>query len=327
MIWTIIIIVIVFILIRFVLSLTTDNNELKKQTIKDKFSILINYIDENFFSASGVIKTVDDRTLNIYHINGGRVIQLFYSSGNLNLSYKIQDESIKTITERNFPNVRSITAQQQKGMAQDFLTQIEKKLRAYSLLSDMSSTTNTWSIEEKTKYQITIAFYKFCFAKETGKVFLEDSEMRTLLSRGIALSIFEKEKTLLVVFKTFAKKTLGMEFGENSYNIYRINGFKFYLDVISWYVDENSHFEVLFNDVEHVKNEQGEDINVAEKFIVYMKDGISTAIFVTVYEPYSETHSIRMLHKDGSSNKLTFIHDNNKNEVYDYLCSFVIDKF
>ena len=66
MIWTIVIVIIGYILIRFFISLSKDNDDLQGRTLDDKFNVIVNMINDAAFNGRGSVTTLDKREFNIY---------------------------------------------------------------------------------------------------------------------------------------------------------------------------------------------------------------------------------------------------------------------
>ncbi len=186
-----------------------------------------------------------------------------------------------------------------------------------------------WIESDKTKFKISSIFYDFCFSKETAKIFLTDNSMTEYISRGLKISRFQLQKMNILesIFKINAKKIHRIELGESSYSFYTINNFKFFIDTQRISIDKSdSYFEILYNDFEDVKDENGNDMAIAKEFILYIKKFKPKAIFVLVYDPILRVYALRRVTEDGLSFKLTFINDNNSSESIDYLTDYVLKK-
>jgi len=329
MIWIIVIIVIVFIIGKFIGSLDADKKELNKEPLEQKFKILVGQINNRLYNNKGKVTVIDNRSFNLYEEGTNQIVQFFYSSGNLSLTWRWKRLVNETICNKNFSNVRDAGEQKQQQIFQTFVQaiayEIEKRENLDKMFFPEPPTVKVPSLES-TKFRINSLFYEYCFAPETAKIFLEENDMRLNITKAINMSIFEKEKTLESTFKIFLKKKYAIELGENSYSHYRYNGFRFFLDVQRFYIedsDENTFFEMLYNDFEGVKNEDGDEALIAKEFIVYVKDFFPVAIFVFVYDPNLETYAFRRVFGNGISSNIGFIEDDEGTEAMDFLKEYV----
>jgi hypothetical protein len=177
---------------------------------------------------------------------------------------------------------------------------------------------------EQTKFRISSMFYSFCFSSETAKNFLEESEFRQQISKGLMISLAEEKNVVEKIFKIFLEKKYNFVLGESSYGTYRLNGYKFYIDKITHRLDEiNTFFEILYNDIENVKDESGNDLAIAKEFILYVKRFKPMAIFVLVYDPIIEKYALRRVFENGTSINLFFLDDNEDSESFDFLTNYV----
>ncbi|HNP31802.1 MAG TPA: hypothetical protein PKN96_00765 [Flavobacterium sp.] len=181
---------------------------------------------------------------------------------------------------------------------------------------------------ENTKFKISSMFYNFCFSSETSKIFLEESDIRQQISEGLMASFVEEKNIIEKILKLFLKKKYDFVLGESSYGAYRLNGYKFRLDKITFRLDEISNFfEVLYNDIEDVKDESGNELAVAQEFILYVKNFKPSAIFILVYDPFIEKYAVRRVLENGTSIKLTFIENNEGSDCIDFLKDYVSRNF
>jgi hypothetical protein len=177
---------------------------------------------------------------------------------------------------------------------------------------------------QETKYKFSSMFYSFCFSDETAKIFLEESETRNQISRGLMASLLEEKNIIEKLFKIFLKKKYDFNLGENSYGKFTVNGFEFYIDKLTIRVNEiNTFFEVFYNDFEDVVDSSGDKMATAREFILFVKEFQPTAIFVLVYDPLLEKYALRRVLENGASIKLTFLDNNDGPECMDFLKDYV----
>ena len=177
---------------------------------------------------------------------------------------------------------------------------------------------------DKMKFKISSMFYDFCFSKKTAKLFLENNSMSKYIRTGFILYRFENETILEKILKDFLKHKYGFDLGKSSFNFYRQDGYKFYIDVSRFDVEEtNSHFEILNNDFEDVKNEDGFPMAIAKEFIVYCERNVPKSIFILVYDPIINRKVLRRLYENGKSKKLIFVDKDDETDGFNYLKEYV----
>jgi hypothetical protein len=181
----------------------------------------------------------------------------------------------------------------------------------------------------KTRHQFSSMFYNYCFSKENAKTFLVDNSLTEEFIKILKISRFQLEKVNLLemTFKIYVRKAYGIELGESSYGFYTIDNEKFFIDTQRIAVGESAepYFEILYNDLEDIKDEDGDSIAIAKEFILYVKHFIPKAIFVLVYDPILEIHVLRRVTEDGVSFKLTVINDNESPESIEFLKKYILD--
>lgn len=324
MMYAVLTIIILFVIARFLISLNKDKKELESQPLEIKFGKIIQVLDKKLFNGNGGVTVLDFRSLNIYNDDKTQIIQFFYSSSNLNLTWRSKLFGKEITVQKNIPNVNDWNLTLQEQIADSFINQIEMKVKAYKRLETISQNTSNQTAEEEAKFRINSLFYAFCFSAETAKIFLEENNMRKNVADAIYLSVLEKNKFLETAFKLFAKKIHGIELGESSFNFYRYNNFRFFLDVRREIIDGNStFFEILYNDLEGVKGDDGQEYAVAIEFIVYVKNMYPKALFVVVYDAILDCHALRQVYQDGKSAKITFLEDYEESGATEFLEEFI----
>lgn len=177
---------------------------------------------------------------------------------------------------------------------------------------------------EQTKFRISSMFYSFCFSSEIAKNFLGESEFSQQVSKGLMISFVEEKNVIEKIFKIFLEKKYDFILGESSYGTYRLNGYKFFINKLTSYLDGiDTFFEILYNDIENVKDESGNNLAIAKEFILYVERYKPVAIFVLVYDPIIEKYALRRVFENGTSTKLIFFDDNEGSDVIDFLTDYV----
>ena len=123
MVWIVILLIIVIIiLIKFNSSIVKDNQELSKEPLQYKFQYLFKDLIDIIYQGNGDIRVIDDRALNVFSHGALQIVQVFYSTGHLTLTWRKRDfYRGEVVFEKQYNNVRSISLQQQKEIAQNFV--------------------------------------------------------------------------------------------------------------------------------------------------------------------------------------------------------------
>jgi len=128
MIWTIIITLVVIILGKFLLSLNSDMEELNTRTISEKFEIIHNILNSNIFDGQAKITILDKRTFNLHREGDNKIIQFFYSTGNLEIKYRMKQLGGELTYPKDYPNLRHVSNEIQQSIAFDYIKYLKKKL-------------------------------------------------------------------------------------------------------------------------------------------------------------------------------------------------------
>lgn len=122
----IILIIVIIILVKYNSSIVKDNHELIKEPLQYKFKYLFQDLIDEIYQGNGKIKVIDDRALNLYSDGALQIVQVFYSTGHLTLTWRKRDfYRGEIIFEKQYNNVRDVTLQQQKLIAENFVIEAE----------------------------------------------------------------------------------------------------------------------------------------------------------------------------------------------------------
>lgn len=135
MIWIVILlIVVIIILIKFNSSIVKDNKELSKEPLQYKFQYLFKDLIDLIYQGNGRIKVIDDRALNLFSDGALQIVQVFYSTGHLTLTWRKRDfYRGEIVFEKQYNNVRNVTLEQQKLIAENFVIEAENFFNAKGL--------------------------------------------------------------------------------------------------------------------------------------------------------------------------------------------------
>lgn len=133
MIWTIIIIIAVFILIKFIVELSKDKDDLQGQTLDKKFIVIINMLNEVAFDGNGEITKIDERELNLYEAGTNQLFKLQYSTGNLTIDWRYKYFQKEIVHSKNYNNVRNLSLFEQQKIAKSFIEEGLYKINEHKL--------------------------------------------------------------------------------------------------------------------------------------------------------------------------------------------------
>jgi hypothetical protein len=126
MMWTIVIGIIGFILIRFFLSLSKDNDDLQGQTLLQKFEVIVSMLNEVAFEGKGKVTTLDKREFNLYEDGQNQIIKFQYGTGHLTIIWKYKYFQKEVVLTRQFDNVRNLSIFEQQKIGEIMISEIEK---------------------------------------------------------------------------------------------------------------------------------------------------------------------------------------------------------
>lgn len=124
MIWTIVIVIVGYILISFFISLSKDNDDLQGRTLDDKFIVIVNTINEAAFDGRGSVITLDKREFNLYEEGQNQIIKFQYSTGHLTITWKYKYFQKEVVHERQFNDVRNLSLFDQQKIGEQMINEM-----------------------------------------------------------------------------------------------------------------------------------------------------------------------------------------------------------
>ena len=131
MIWTILVVIVVVILGKFLLSLNSDNNELESLDLQEKFQVLLEILNNQIFEGDAFVTKLDKRSFNLGETASNKIVQFFYSTGNLSITFRTKQFGGEITCQRDFPNLRHVNNEKQQQIAMRFVEEIRMKLAQY----------------------------------------------------------------------------------------------------------------------------------------------------------------------------------------------------
>lgn len=124
MIWTIVIVIVGYIFIRFFISLSKDNDDLQGRTLDDKFNVIVHMINEAAFNGRGSVTTLDKREFNLYEEGQNQIIKFQYSTGHLTITWKYKYFQKEVVHERQFNDVRNLSLFEQQKIGEQMINEM-----------------------------------------------------------------------------------------------------------------------------------------------------------------------------------------------------------
>lgn len=125
MIWIIVVIIVGFILIRFFISLSKDNEDLQGRPLDDKFNVIVNMINDVAFDGLGSVTSLDKREFNLYEDGQNQIINFRYSTGHLTITWKYKYFQKEIVHKRQFNNVRNLSLFEQGKIGEQMIKEME----------------------------------------------------------------------------------------------------------------------------------------------------------------------------------------------------------
>lgn len=124
MIWIVLIGILGFVGIKFFTALTKDDDDLQNQTLAQKFSVIVNIINQAAFNGGGKITLLDKREFNLYKEDENQIIKFHYSTGSLTITWKYKYFQKEVVHEKQLDNVRNLSVFDQERIARNVVTEM-----------------------------------------------------------------------------------------------------------------------------------------------------------------------------------------------------------
>lgn len=124
MIWIILIAIVGFIIIKFILSMSKDIDDLQGQSLSEKFSVIVNLINQSAFHGKGNLTVLDKREFNLYENGQNQLMKFLYSTGHLTIIWKYKYYQKEIIHEKQFNDVRNLSIFDQQKIAEKIILEM-----------------------------------------------------------------------------------------------------------------------------------------------------------------------------------------------------------
>lgn len=131
MIWIIVAGIVIFFVVKMIVSYQQDNVDLKERGLQEKFHVIISRLNEYAFNSNGVITKFDKRECNLYDEGSNQIINFLYSQGTLMITWKFNYFQKEVMHKKNFLNTRNLSLFEQRKMADAVINEMEKVVREH----------------------------------------------------------------------------------------------------------------------------------------------------------------------------------------------------
>ena len=194
------IVIVVFIVGSFILSLNKDKNELQDQPLEKKFRGFVHMINNAAFDGTGSVSVIDKRSFNLYRKEENQIINFHYGTGHLTITWRYKFYQKEVVHKRSFNDVRNLSVLEQQELAERMIMEMEhiiekhksKVLESVHRLSDShnSQVKESIGVDLSSNYQ-EVENSNFGVKKETMTVLtaMNILKNRTQLKEGLNKNI------------------------------------------------------------------------------------------------------------------------------------------
>lgn len=129
MIWGILIGALILFVLAIAINLGKDSQDLAGTTLKEKFSVIINMLNDAAFNGEGVIQEHDKKHIFLTHPeSSNQMIEFLYSQGMLSVTWKYKYFQKELLHRNNLSNVRNLSLFEQQKIAKGIIEQMNYKI-------------------------------------------------------------------------------------------------------------------------------------------------------------------------------------------------------
>lgn len=128
MVWIVLTGVAGFLIIRFLYDLFKDRFDLGEGSLSDKFSHIVNLINQAAFDGQGQINKLAKNEFNLHKKGGNQIVYFIYGAGSLTIVWKFSYLNTEVIHKERFSDVREITTEQQEIIANGSIKGMRNKI-------------------------------------------------------------------------------------------------------------------------------------------------------------------------------------------------------
>jgi len=126
MFWIIVFVIIVaYVGFNFFNSLNKDDDDLQRQSVSEKFAVIVNLLNNAAFNGLAEVTPIDKREFNLYD-GSNQIIKFQYSTGSLTITWKYKYYQKEIIHERNFTEVRNLSIFKQEKIARNMMEEMRQ---------------------------------------------------------------------------------------------------------------------------------------------------------------------------------------------------------
>lgn len=120
----IIISIVIWIIVMFIIDYRSDNNDLKSQTLEEKFGLVVSLLNAEAYNGQGYVTKEDKRNFNLYKDGANQIIWFAYSTGHLTITWRYKFFQIEVVHKKTFNNVRDVNSAGQQKMAEIMISEM-----------------------------------------------------------------------------------------------------------------------------------------------------------------------------------------------------------
>ena len=115
------------------MDLKKDDYDLQGTTVAEKFKFIVRKLNEVVYHGEGKVTVLDARTFNLYAQGSNQIIQFFYATGSLTITWKYKYLQKEVIHERNVNDARNLSVLSQERIAENLIKEMGEVVRKHQI--------------------------------------------------------------------------------------------------------------------------------------------------------------------------------------------------
>ncbi len=133
MFWILFIVVVCYILFKFLNDLNKDKYDLEGKSLQEKFNIIVSAINNEAFNGEGEVTRLDKRSFNLYQQGSNQIVNFQYSTGTLTITWRFKYFQKEVVHKKDFYDVRNLSLFEQQKIADRMIEEMAEKVENHKL--------------------------------------------------------------------------------------------------------------------------------------------------------------------------------------------------
>lgn len=123
--------IIAYNLFRFFSDVNKDTHDLEGTTLSEKFSVVVNAINQHAYDGQGKVNYIDKRNFSLYQDKKNQIILFEYGTGILTITWKYKYYQKEVVHKKSYPDVRNLSIFEQQKITDSMISSMDKVIEKH----------------------------------------------------------------------------------------------------------------------------------------------------------------------------------------------------